>query len=165
MATSMEESRQQLLGSAAALVERQEGETSELLLTRYYRHMLTEELLTRRPEDLAGAALSHRVLAYQRQRGCRHHCRARSSALKSHVTPMRSELSRELCCAVFAAPCRDAYDWYRRAILCRRSVHARAMIPPRASQGTVHHWGLTIDASSAATAAGRSGNRRAGCCR
>jgi len=70
MATSMEESRQQLLGSAAALVERQEGETSELLLTRYYRHMLTEELLTRRPEDLAGAALSHRVLAYQRQRGC-----------------------------------------------------------------------------------------------
>ncbi|GAB48485.1 NAD-glutamate dehydrogenase [Mobilicoccus pelagius] len=69
MATSMEESRQQLLDSAAALVERQGGESSSLLLTRYYRHMLTEDLLTRRSEDLAGAALSHRDLAHRREAG------------------------------------------------------------------------------------------------
>lgn len=69
MATSLEESRQQLLDSAAEMVDRQEGESARLLLTRYYRHMLTEDLLARRPEDLVGAALSQRALAYDRPVG------------------------------------------------------------------------------------------------
>ncbi|GMA38997.1 hypothetical protein GCM10025883_10420 [Mobilicoccus caccae] len=69
MATSLEESRQQLLASAAEMVDRHEGGSAELLLTRYYRHMLTEDLLARRSEDLLGAVVSHRSLAHERPVG------------------------------------------------------------------------------------------------
>lgn len=69
MSASLEESRRQLLEDAAGRVDRSEGEPPARLLDRYYRHMLTEDLLARRPEDLAGAALSHRALAYDRPVG------------------------------------------------------------------------------------------------
>ena len=69
MATSLEESRAQLLSTAAKSVKRSAGESAELLLDRYYRHMLTEDLLARRPEDLVGAAVSHRSLAQERPVG------------------------------------------------------------------------------------------------
>ncbi len=58
-----------MLEDAAGLVDRSEGESPGLLLDRYYHHMLTEDLLARRPEDLVGAALSHRALAYERPAG------------------------------------------------------------------------------------------------
>ena len=69
MTMSLEESRDQLLHSAAQLGGRSPGEPIERLLHRYYRHVITEDLLARRPEDLLGAALSHRALAFQRPVG------------------------------------------------------------------------------------------------
>ena len=69
MTMSLEESRDQLLHSAAQLGGRSPGEPIERLLHRYYRHVITEDLLARRPEDLLGAALSHRALAVQRPVG------------------------------------------------------------------------------------------------
>ncbi|GAB78365.1 glutamate dehydrogenase [Austwickia chelonae] len=69
MTLTLEESRHQLLRSAAQLVGRSPGEPAERLLQRYYRHVVTEDLLARRPEDLVGAALSHRSLAGQRPVG------------------------------------------------------------------------------------------------
>jgi glutamate dehydrogenase len=69
MTLTLEESRDQLLRSAAQLAGRSPGEPMERLLHRYYRHVVTEDLLARRPEDLLGAALSHRSLAAQRPVG------------------------------------------------------------------------------------------------
>ena len=69
MTLTLEESRDQLLRSAAQLSGRSPGEPVERLLQRYYRHVVTEDLLARRPEDLLGAALSHRALAAQRPVG------------------------------------------------------------------------------------------------
>ena len=69
MTMSLEESRHQLLRSAAQLAGRAPGEPVERLLQRYYRHVMTEDLLARRPEDLLGAALSHRALAANRAVG------------------------------------------------------------------------------------------------
>lgn len=69
MNTILDESRQQLLQSAARLAGRSPGEPVEKLLRRYYRHVVTEDLLARRPEDLLGAAISHRGLAANRPVG------------------------------------------------------------------------------------------------
>ena len=54
------------------------GEPTERFLLRYYRHVATEDLLARAPEDLLGAALSHKQLAASRP--ARHRQRARVHA-------------------------------------------------------------------------------------
>ncbi|MGN6634224.1 MAG: NAD-glutamate dehydrogenase, partial [Oryzihumus sp.] len=69
MSASLEQSRSQLLRSAAELAERAGGESLERFLRRYYRHVATEDLLARAPEDLLGAALSHKQLAQSRPVG------------------------------------------------------------------------------------------------
>ena len=68
MSASLEESRQHILTEAADLVDRSVDDP-RALLERYYRHVATEDLLDRRPEDLVGAALSHRSLALERRPG------------------------------------------------------------------------------------------------
>ncbi len=75
MTTSLEQARVHLLQTAAELAQR--GPTSSTvpegsvaaLLARYYRHVTTEDLLVREPEDLLGAALAHRDLARERPIG------------------------------------------------------------------------------------------------
>ncbi len=69
MSVSLEQSRQQLLHSAAELADHMGGERLEGFLRRYYRHVATEDLLTRAAEDLLGAALTHRQLAQNRPVG------------------------------------------------------------------------------------------------
>ena len=69
MSALLEHSRSQVIHSAAELALRVGGEALEPLLGFYYRHMATEDLLARRPEDLLGAALSHRDLAMSRPVG------------------------------------------------------------------------------------------------
>ena len=76
MSASLEQSRQQLLRSAAELADHGwssgpggAGGTLEEFLTAYYRHVATEDLLARAAEDLLGAALAHRELAQSRPVG------------------------------------------------------------------------------------------------
>ena len=69
MSASLDQSRSQLLRAAAELADRSGGESTERFLRRYYRHVATEDLLARVPEDLLGAALSHRQLAASRPAG------------------------------------------------------------------------------------------------
>ncbi|HEY5246959.1 MAG TPA: NAD-glutamate dehydrogenase, partial [Dermatophilaceae bacterium] len=69
MSALLEQSRSQVIHSAAELALRAGGEKLEPFLGFYYRHMATEDLLARRPEDLLGAALSHRELAQSRPVG------------------------------------------------------------------------------------------------
>jgi glutamate dehydrogenase len=69
MSASLEQSRQQLLHSAAERAEHGGGEAVEQFLQAYYRHVATEDLLARAPEDLLGAALAHRDLARSRPIG------------------------------------------------------------------------------------------------
>jgi glutamate dehydrogenase len=69
MSALLEQSRSQIIHSAAELALRAGGETLEPYLGFYYRHMATEDLLARRPEDLLGAALSHKDLAISRPVG------------------------------------------------------------------------------------------------
>ena len=68
MSASLEESRQQHLRTAAEQVEHG-GDRIEGFLRRYYRHVATEDLLARAPEDILGAALAHRELAADRPVG------------------------------------------------------------------------------------------------
>ena len=56
MSRALEESRTQLLRKAAELAERQGGDDLTAFLSRYYKHVATEDLLARQPEDLLGAA-------------------------------------------------------------------------------------------------------------
>src|SRR5664280_1713251 len=69
MSALFEQSRSQVIHSAAGLALRAGGKTLEPFLGFSYRHMATEDLLARRPEDLLGAALSHRDLAMSRPVG------------------------------------------------------------------------------------------------
>ncbi|HET8601661.1 MAG TPA: NAD-glutamate dehydrogenase [Segeticoccus sp.] len=69
MSVSLDQSRSQVLHSAAELAEREGGEELEAFLRRYYRHVATEDLLERTPEDLLGAALSHKRMAAHRPSG------------------------------------------------------------------------------------------------
>ena len=69
MSALLEQSRSQVIHSAAELALRAGGERLDSFLGFYYRHMATEDLLARRPEDLLGAALSHRDLAMSRPVG------------------------------------------------------------------------------------------------
>ena len=69
MSALLEQSRSQVIHSAAELALKVGGETLEPFLGFYYRHMATEDLLARRPEDLLGAALSHRDFAQSRPVG------------------------------------------------------------------------------------------------
>ncbi|MEP7036664.1 MAG: NAD-glutamate dehydrogenase domain-containing protein, partial [Actinomycetota bacterium] len=69
MSESLELSRSQVIHSAAELADKAGGEHAEPFLRRYYRHVATEDLLARGPEDLLGAALSHRELAANRPVG------------------------------------------------------------------------------------------------
>ncbi|HEY7722938.1 MAG TPA: NAD-glutamate dehydrogenase domain-containing protein, partial [Pedococcus sp.] len=70
MSASLEQSRHQLLHTAAELADHHAGgERLESYLRRYYRHVATEDLLPRAPEDLLGAALSHQRLAQNRPVG------------------------------------------------------------------------------------------------
>jgi len=69
MSALLEQSRSQVIHSAAELALKAGGESIEPFLGFYYRHMATEDLLARRPEDLLGAALSHRELARNRPVG------------------------------------------------------------------------------------------------
>jgi hypothetical protein len=69
MTISLEQSRGNVLRSAAGLAQKGSGDPVEALLTRYYRHVSTEDLLARSPEDLLGAALSHLDLAHDRPVG------------------------------------------------------------------------------------------------
>ena len=69
MTTALEQSRAQLLHTAASLAQKKSGDQVEAFLSRYYRHVATEDLLAKAPEDLLGAALSHRDLARDRPSG------------------------------------------------------------------------------------------------
>jgi glutamate dehydrogenase len=69
MSASLEQSRQQLLHSAAERADHRGGEAVEEFLTAYYRHVATEDLLARAPEDILGAALAQRRLAQSRPIG------------------------------------------------------------------------------------------------
>ena len=69
MSASLEQSRSQVIHSAAELADRAGGETLEPFLRRYYRHFATEDLLARGAEDLLGAALSHKEFAANRPVG------------------------------------------------------------------------------------------------
>jgi glutamate dehydrogenase len=69
MSATLEQSRQQLLHSAAERADHSGGEGVEDYLRAYYRHVATEDLLARAPEDLLGAALAHRELAHRRPVG------------------------------------------------------------------------------------------------
>ena len=75
MSASLDQSRSQQLHAAAELADRAGGESTERFLRRYYRHVATEDLLARAPEDLLGAALSHQQA--RRQPAGRHGQRAR----------------------------------------------------------------------------------------
>ncbi|NNM46303.1 NAD-glutamate dehydrogenase [Knoellia koreensis] len=69
MSGSLEQSRQQLLRSAAERADHAGGKGVEEFLRAYYRHVATEDLLARAPEDLLGAALCHKELAQSRPVG------------------------------------------------------------------------------------------------
>ena len=69
MSASLEQSRQQLLHTAAERADHAGGEAVEQFLRTYYRHVATEDLLARAPEDLLGAAMAHRELAQDRPVG------------------------------------------------------------------------------------------------
>ena len=69
MSASLDQSRSQQLHAAAELADRAGGESTERFLRRYYRHVATEDLLARAPEDLLGAALSHQQVAANRPVG------------------------------------------------------------------------------------------------
>ncbi|MFZ1287390.1 MAG: NAD-glutamate dehydrogenase [Candidatus Phosphoribacter sp.] len=69
MSSSLEQSRAHVLRAAADLAQMDSAAPIEHLLVRYYRHVATEDLLARAPEDLLGAALSHRDVARQRPWG------------------------------------------------------------------------------------------------
>src|SRR4051794_34487188 len=69
MAHSPAGSRSQVLEKAAALADRTHHGTTEVFLNRYYRHVADDDLLRQRPEDLLGAAASHRELAHNRPVG------------------------------------------------------------------------------------------------
>jgi len=69
MSASLDQSRSQLIHSAAELADEAGGEMLEPFLRHYYRHVATEDLLARRPEDLLGAALSHKTTAAHRPVG------------------------------------------------------------------------------------------------
>ncbi|MDQ1536150.1 MAG: glutamate dehydrogenase, partial [Actinomycetota bacterium] len=69
MSALLEQSRSQVIHAAAELALRAGGDRLEPVLGAYYRHMATEDLLARRPEDLLGAALSHKDLALTRPVG------------------------------------------------------------------------------------------------
>ncbi|MDU0312626.1 NAD-glutamate dehydrogenase [Phycicoccus sp. M110.8] len=69
MSGSLEQSRQQLLHTAAERADHAGGEGVEAYLRSYYRHVATEDLLARAPEDILGAALAHRELAQHRPVG------------------------------------------------------------------------------------------------
>ncbi|MBK7722833.1 MAG: NAD-glutamate dehydrogenase [Austwickia sp.] len=69
MTQTLEESRAALLEAAAALADPSLVAQSSQLLHQCYRHTVTEDLLSRRPEDLLGAALSLRSLASRRNPG------------------------------------------------------------------------------------------------
>ncbi len=72
MSESLEQSRQQRLREAAEHGRRAgvegAGNLEEFLLS-YYRHVAAEDVLSRAPEDLLGAALSHRSVARHRPSG------------------------------------------------------------------------------------------------
>ena len=69
MSALLEQSRAQVIHSAAELALKAGGQTLEPFLSRYYRHMATEDLLARGAEDLLGAALTHQELAVNRPVG------------------------------------------------------------------------------------------------
>jgi len=69
MSASLEQSRSQVIHSAAGLVEKAGGDSLEPFLRRYYRHVATEDLLARDAEDILGAALSHQEIAATRPVG------------------------------------------------------------------------------------------------
>ena len=69
MAHSPAGSRSQVLEKAAALADRSQYDSTLAYLSRYYRHVADDDLLVRRPEDLLGAAASHRELARNRPVG------------------------------------------------------------------------------------------------
>ena len=69
MSESLEQARSQVIHSAAELADRAGGERLEPFLGRYYRHVATEDLLSRGPEDILGAALSHKEIAADRPVG------------------------------------------------------------------------------------------------
>ena len=69
MSASLEQSRSQVIHSAAELADKAGGETLEPFLRRYYRHFATEDLLARGAEDLLAAALSHKEFAANRPVG------------------------------------------------------------------------------------------------
>ncbi|AKT51442.1 NAD-glutamate dehydrogenase [Arsenicicoccus sp. oral taxon 190] len=69
MSASFDQSRDELLTAAAQVAGRSRDGTTAQLLSRYYWHTASEDLAARAPEDLLGAALSHRDLARQRDQG------------------------------------------------------------------------------------------------
>jgi glutamate dehydrogenase len=69
MAHSPVGSRSQLIERVAALADRSQRAGTAGMLAAYYRHVADDDLQARRPEDLLGAATSHRDLARRRPVG------------------------------------------------------------------------------------------------
>ncbi len=71
MRQAPESERTEIVGRAVDAAERagQRHEGLAPFLSRYFRHVPTEDLAEREPIDLAGAALSHKQLAASRRPG------------------------------------------------------------------------------------------------
>lgn len=66
--TITQERRSDLLAAVVGPYSDEPGDIADLV-ERYYRHVLTEDLVQRRPDDLLGATLSHRAVAGLRRPG------------------------------------------------------------------------------------------------
>ena len=69
MSATLEQSRTQQLNTAAEHASEDTRQDVDRLLTVFYRHTATEDLLAREPDDLLGAALAERDLARRRAVG------------------------------------------------------------------------------------------------
>ena len=63
------QTRSELVTMAAALAGHPDEASTRQYLEKYYKHVATEDLLARQPEDLLGAAASQRELAEHRPVG------------------------------------------------------------------------------------------------
>ena len=66
--TALQRAKDEVLDRAAASGNQDEAALAGLL-RRYYRHVATEELVARAPQDILAAAISHRALAEDRPQG------------------------------------------------------------------------------------------------
>ncbi len=133
MSRALEESRTQLLRQAAELAERQGGAGRhdgrlDRFLDRYYRHVATEDLLARQPEDVLGAALSHRALAQTApdRDGERAGVHAQRGRARLVAPATRSWRSSPTTCR--SSSTRSPRRWTRSSARCTSLVHPQLAV-------------------------------------